>query len=371
MKRQNVGGFGAKILEICDRKKQFPISGQIELTYRCNLDCIHCYCKGSEDKKRELTTAEWKKILDEIHKEGCLYLCFTGGEPLIRDDFLELYAYAKAKGFLITIFTNGTLFTREIIEYLEKSSPYSIEITLNGMTKEVYEAITQVPDSFEIAISNIKELARKDFPLVLKSNCLKQNKDEIVKVKVFTDDLLGKSKRKWKFKYDPMIYPRLNGDKIPCNYRLSFEELLEVKKQDPDIWEEYEKWICATPPDLKREKDCLYRCTVWMNQFSINPYGRLKFCVFSGKFSVDLRTTSFKEGFYNIFPQVSNEKFKTNSQCRNCHLRLICYHCPARAYLEKGDEEALVDYFCRLAKKTAKQINLYGRRKAEEVTTYV
>ena len=333
-----------------------PERGLFELTYRCNLDCIHCYCKGSEGLEKEFTTQEIKDILDQIHKEGCLEITFTGGEPLIREDFLEIYSYAKEKGFVITIFTNGLLFTEKIIEYLVKSPPFSIEITLNGITGPTYESITQVDGSFKRAIPVLRELADRKLPLVLKSNCLKQNENEISKIKTFADELLGKGNRRWRFKYDPMLYPRLNGDKAPTNFRLSPPELLEVRKANPEIWEEYEKGLYSGFPELGRDKDFLYPCSAWLTQFFVNPYGKLKFCQFSEKFSVDLRITSFKEGFYRVFPQVLREQYRTNSKCKNCRLRPICYHCPARAFFETGDEEAPVKYYCELAKALEKEI---------------
>jgi radical SAM protein with 4Fe4S-binding SPASM domain len=335
---------------LINKKERFPFSGQIELTYRCNLNCIHCYCKGSEDKDRELSTAEIKKILDEIYKEGCLWLCLTGGEPLIRDDFLDIYSYTKAKGFLITLFTNGQLLTKNIIDHLIKSPPVSIEITLNGISEKTYETITEVKGSFSRITEIIKRLAKTDLSVILKSNCLKQNRHEIGRIKAFTEETFGKpSQHKHRFKYDPMIYPRLNRDKAPCQYRLSFEELLEAKRQDLDIWKEYQRGLHSDFPDLKRDKSFLYRCDASLNQFFINPYGQLKFCAFSDKFSVDLKKTSFRYGFYKVFPQVLKERFKTNSKCQDCTLRPICYHCPARAYLETGNEETPVEYFCKLA----------------------
>ncbi len=354
MEKQNVGRFFLKLL---NKREHYPWSGQIELTHRCSLNCIHCYCKGSEDKDKELTTEEWKKTLDVIQKEGCIWLTFSGGDPLVRDDFLELYSYAKSKGFIITLFTNGYSLTKEIINYLVKLPPFSIEITLNGITKETYEAITRIKGSFSRVISNIKLLSKSGIKLILKSNCLKHNKDEIGRVKAFTENLLGKpTEKKYRFKYDPMIYPRLDRDKTPCNHRLSFEELAELRKQDPDIWKEYQKGLHNDFPDLKRDKSFLYHCNSWLNQFFINPYGRLKFCIFSDKFSVDLKTTSFKEGFYRWPAQILNERFKTDSKCRDCALRPICYHCPARAYLETGDEETPVPYYCQLAEETAKEM---------------
>jgi radical SAM protein with 4Fe4S-binding SPASM domain len=360
MKERTMGPLYGRLV---NKKELFPLSGQLELTYRCNLNCVHCYCKGSEDK--ELTTKEWKNILDEIHKEGCLWLTFSGGDPLVREDFLEIYSYAVSKGFIITLFTNGYGLTKEIIDNLVKSPFYSIEITLNGISQDTYEAITQVQGSFSKVIENIKVLARKKFPLILKTNCLKTNKHQIGKIKRWTEKLLGKpEKDRYRFKYDPMIYPRLNGDKTPCKYRLSFEELEQAKKQDADIWKEYKRDLHADLPELKRDKDFLYHCNSWMNQFFINPYGRLKFCEFSEKYSIDLKTTPFKQGFYRFPRQILNEKYKTISKCRDCSLRPLCYHCPARTYLETGNEEEPVPYYCQLAKSLHKELHIAKPKKS-------
>ena len=360
MKEVGLSHFYVKQVE---RIPHFPLSGQLEITYRCNLNCIHCYCKDSEDKKKELSTSGSKKIIDELYNNGCLNLCFSGGEPLIREDFFELYSYAKQKGFIITIFTNGQAFTQELIDYLAKCTPFCIEITLNGITNETYESITQVPGSFSNIIKILKAIAKAKLLLIIKSNCLKENKHEIGKIKAFTEELLGKPRQhKYYFKFDPMIYPRLNGDNSPCQHRLSFTELKEVKKQDPDIWAEYQSGLHSDLPDLERDKNFIYRCNSWMSNFFISPYGRLKFCEFSEKFSVNLRDTSLIEGFYKIFPQILKEKFKTDSRCRDCSLRPFCHHCPARAYLEVGDEEAPVPYYCQLAEAMEKELKAINHK---------
>ncbi|MFZ5800316.1 MAG: radical SAM protein [Candidatus Omnitrophota bacterium] len=359
MQKQNRSVFSQKLF---NKKPHLPLEGLLELTYCCNLNCLHCYCQGYQNKDGELSTQEWKQLLRIIHKEGVLFLTLSGGEPLLRKDFLEIYAFAKRLGFIITLFSNGQGFTENIIRHLEKSPPSHIEITLNGITKATYEAVTGMEGSFPRVMENIKKLAERKLPLIIKSNCLKQNKQEIAKIKTFTEQLLGKPHKKLhRFKYDPMIYPRLNGDKEPVNFRLSFKELLAVKRQDEDFWEEYQRGLHSDFPKLKRDRNFLYRCDAWMNHFVINPYGRLKFCIFSDKFSVDMKTVSFKEGFYRVFPRLLNERFKTNSQCKDCRLRPICYHCPARAFLETGDEEAPVPYYCELAEALAKEMECASR----------
>ena len=357
MKERSYSSFFSSVY--ARQKKRRPLQGQIELTYRCNLDCIHCYAKGVENSPEELTTKQLKNILDQIAGQGCINLCLTGGEPLLRHDFPEIYSYAKKKGFLITIFTNGLFLTKESIDLFRKQPPFSIEITVNGITKDTYETITQTPGSFETLMDNLSLAAESGLPLIIKTNCLRQNKDEIGRIKEWTEGLLGKPlNNKHHFKYDPMIYPRLNGDKTPTTFRLSFDELKDLRKQDIDIWEEYQRRLSSEQPDLGRDKRFLYRCTAWVEQFFINPYGRLKFCQFSDKFSVDLKTTSFRQGFYQAFPALLSQEFKTGSKCKDCSLRPLCYHCPARASLETGDEEAPVEYYCRLARKTKEAIAL-------------
>lgn len=352
MKTQSLYNFYYKLH---NKKRHYPFNGQIELTYRCNFDCIHCYCKGSENKEKELTTSEFKKILDEIHKEGCVWLTLTGGEPLVRRDFREIYAYAKSKGFILTLFTNGYGFSEKDINFIAEQAPYSIQVTLNGVTKKTYERVTGINGSLLKIRKNIDLMIKKNLPVILKANCLKENSHEIGKLKTFTENILGKPNgNKYNFRYGSMIYPRLDNNVSPVQHRLSFEQLMGVRKQDADIWEEYQKCLNSELPYVRRKREFLYHCNTWMNQFYINPFGRLKFCVFSDKFSVDLKKASFRYGFYEVFPRLLKEKFQTDSECRDCTMRPICHYCPARAYLETGNEESPVAYYCELAKNTIK-----------------
>jgi len=350
--------FDGFIKVLTRRTKAQPLSGQIELTYCCYLSCRHCYSKGLEDKKRELSTQQWKDIFDKMRHAGCLFLNFTGGDPLVRKDFLELYGYAKKKGFIIQILTSGFGFDRKTIAYLKKFPPLSIDITLNSINKKTFESITQRKNSFERVVANIKALAGANLKVILKFNCLMQNKNEIAEVKAWAEEILGKpAQKRYRFKYDPFIFPRLNGDKSPLKYRISFRELMAIRKKDPDIWRDYLDLIKADIKDPSKDKDLLYNCNSWMESFFIDPYGRLKFCALSNKFSVDLKKASFQDSYYGLIPQISQTRFKTNSPCRSCALRPICLYCPARAYLETGNEEGPVKYFCEFAKKAAREMH--------------
>ena len=156
----------------------------IELTERCNNNCLHCCINLPADdpvaKKRELPTAAIKEILNEAASLGCLSVRFTGGEPLLREDFEELYLYARKLGLKVLLFTNATLITPPLAELFSHIPPLvEIEVTVYGMKKTSYEAITRTPGSFEAAWRGINLLLEKKVPFVVKSALLPPNREEV------------------------------------------------------------------------------------------------------------------------------------------------------------------------------------------------
>ncbi|MGD9302535.1 MAG: radical SAM protein, partial [Desulfobacterales bacterium] len=200
--------------------KRIPIGGSIEVTQRCNNRCVHCYNNLAADdqdaREKELALVEVCHIIDELAEFGCLWLLFTGGEIFLRKDFLDIYTYAKQKGFIVTLFTNGTLITPDIAGYLSQLTPFSIEITLYGATKATYESITGVPGSFDRCMQGIRLLMDRKIPLKLKTMALVQNKHEIFAMKRFAEKELGLD-----FKFDAMVNPRRNCSQSPLKERLT------------------------------------------------------------------------------------------------------------------------------------------------------
>ena len=323
--------------------KGIPIEGQWELTFHCNLKCAHCYVVEDPTKK-ELTLPEITDILDQIHQEGGLWLCLTGGEPLLREDFLDIYTYAKKKGFLITLFTNGTLITPEIADHLQEYPPFMIDITLNGITAETYERITRVPGSFKKCLEGIDLILERNLPLTLKSVGMNLNRDEILKIKEYVEGL-GRAK----YRYDSLLIARSDGSREPCQLRLSPEEAIDIESTDETMQEEWKRYLLSEH-ELSNP-DNLFRCGAGISSFDINPYGELQLCHILRKPNFNLHNGSFREGFYQLFPKIRSAKYQTNSKCRNCNFWYLCPQCPARAELENGDQEAPVDYFCQLAHK--------------------
>lgn len=156
----------------------------IELTERCNCNCMHCYINLPVDDRnalrRELSTEDVKEILRQAASLGCLRVRFTGGEPLLRDDFSGIYTAARRLGLRVALLTNATLITPEVAGLLASIPPLEpIEITVYGMERDSYEAVTRTPGSFEAAWHGMHLLLAQGIPFMVKGTLLPPNRLEV------------------------------------------------------------------------------------------------------------------------------------------------------------------------------------------------
>ena len=160
------------------------VNVNIELTERCNNNCIHCCINlPAEDqtaRNSEMSTVQIKSILTEAAALGCLQVRFTGGEPLLRPDFADLYLFARKLGLKVQIFTNACLFTPSRISLLADVPPLvPLEITVYGMCRKSYEAISRVPGSFDQFREGVSNLLQKNVPFIVKAAVLPPNISEL------------------------------------------------------------------------------------------------------------------------------------------------------------------------------------------------
>ena len=358
MKEQKYGDWSLEFHQRLSAKRM-PISGSIEVTQRCNHKCIHCYNNLAVGNQRiqakELSPEEHCRIIDQITEAGCLWLLFTGGEIFIREDFLDIYKYARHKGLLITLFTNGTLISPEIADLLAQSPPFSIEITIYGYTRKTYEMITRIPGSYDRCIHGIELLADRKLPLKLKTMALTRNKMEIEPMKRFVEGDLG-----LEFKFDAMINPRRDCSHLPLEVRLTPAEIVKLDLQYPDRideWKIFSKRFCNAAIDPERASD-LYHCGAGSRSFAIDSFGRLSLCVLSATNSYDLRQGNFREGWGKHLAAVRKRKVTRITKCATCRLKSMCGMCPANSELECADPEAPVDFLCQVAHLRAYALGL-------------
>jgi radical SAM protein with 4Fe4S-binding SPASM domain len=325
--------------------RRYPLGGVFELTERCNLACVHCYINqpaaNQVARTKELTTNQVKGILDQMTDAGCLFLLFTGGEVLLRPDFSEIYQYAKQKGMLISLFTNGTLLTRRIADLLADMRPRSIEITLYGATQETYEKVTRVPGSYARCRGGIELLLERGLPLLLKAVLMTINRHELSAMRSLAEQLGVQ------FRYDGMLWPRVDGDKAPFEYQLSLDEMIELDRQDPERQQEWKRVAELFGGQMVRA-EYVYSCRAGVQSFNIDSAGYISICTMSRKPSYNLRYTSFQEA-WELLGSLRQEKRRLNTDCRTCTIGGLCLQCPGWSQAIHGDNETPVDFVCKLA----------------------
>jgi len=343
--------YGAFSADLHQRQagERVPLQVSIEVTRRCPLECLHCYNNlpmGDVDaRKRELTKEEHFKVLDELVEMGCFWILYTGGEIFARKDFLDIYTYAKKKGFLITLFTNGTIVNEQIADYLVEWPPFAIEITLYGRTRETYEALTAIPGSYDRCVRGIQLLKKRGLPLKLKTVATSVNKHEVLAMREFADELGVE------FKMDGQINPRIDCSQSPLAVRLTPEEVVALDMSAPKGVSAYRKLAKRDEenPATLSQVDTMYVCGGGMNSFAINAYGEVGICVISQQETFDIRSAGVKAVWENSLLQLRNRKRTRITKCVECRIQSLCGMCPANGELENGDRASPVSFLCSVA----------------------
>ena len=349
MEQLSYGAFSADLHQR-QSGQRVPMQVSIEVTRRCPLECQHCYnnlpMADQAARSREMTTEEHFKMLDELVEMGCFWLLYTGGEIFARKDFLEIYTYAKKKGFLITLFTNGTLITEKIADYLVEWPPFAIEITLYGRTRETYEALTMIPGSYDRCLRGINLLRERGLPLKLKTVATSINKHEVVSMRQFAEEELGVE-----FKIDGQINPRIDCSQSPLAVRLTPEEVVALDLHSPKGVSEYRrlaKHDLEKPPNLT-QIDTQYFCGGGMESFAVNAYGEMGICVLSQQETFDVRQDGLRKSWDDSLHSLRMRKRTRQTKCVECRIQSLCAMCPANGEMENGDRETPVAFLCNVA----------------------
>ena len=329
--------------------ERVPLSGSMELDLRCNLRCLHCYRDG-EWPSDILSTDEVKRTLDQIAAAGTLWMLFTGGEIFLRSDIFEIYDHAQDLGLFVTLFTNGTTVTERIADRLAERVPYAVEVSLYGYTQETYERVTGVPGSHAKCYEGVERLLARNLPLKLKTVLFRTNQHELLDMARFAKE------RGVSFKYDTMINPNFDGSLVPCNVRMSPEEVVAADFAVPGRLDEYRDYF-EQQSDFRSSR--VFSCGAGSRTFHIDPYGNVKMCLLLREPEFNLREMSFEEIWNEKFPPIYHRMRDDDAGCNTCNLSTLCGKCPAWSSMEKGELAARVEYSCEIGHRRAQAIGHY------------
>jgi radical SAM protein with 4Fe4S-binding SPASM domain len=351
-------------------KKRSPLLGSLdlELTERCNNNCIHC-CTNlpMEDngaRPRELSTSAIKEILSQTAALGALSIRFTGGEPLLREDFIDLYLHARRLGLKVLLFTNARLITPELADLFVRIPPLvKIEVTVYGLKPESYEAVSRVPGSYEEFRRGIGRLQERNVPFVVKGALLPPNLAEMESFEAWAATLPGMDKPPGYSLFFDLRGRRDSSTKnrLIQSLRLKPEDGVALLKRRGDAYVKEMGEFCAK--FMGPSGDRLFSCGAGYTP-CVDAYGMLQPCLMlrHPEMVYDLLNGSLKDALTNFFPRLREETRALNpdylARCACCFLKSLCEQCPAKSWTEHGTLDTPVEYLCQVAHVQAMDLGL-------------
>ena len=302
-----------------------PLSVHIDVTYRCNERCVHCYL--DHDDKGEMTTAEIKGILDQLAEAGVFFLTFSGGEVFMRRDFLELVEYARRLTFNVKIKTNGVMIHEAEARRLRELGVEQVQLSVYSHRPEVHDAITKLPGSLKRTIDSIRFLKSQGLKVTMSNVLMTVNRQDQAGTHALAKKL-GVS-----YSLDPTVTPKLDGDESILRLRVRGHNLHEIFN-DPELVGDVEEFCAAPPPDDDVMEG--YSCSAGRTACYINPYAEVFPCVQFQLPTGNLRRQKFADIWYRSpqMNEVRSIRVKDLTVCSSCSHAGTCTRCPGLAYAE-------------------------------------
>ena len=335
-----------------------PVNATLELTLRCNLKCKMCMFRHCDEENaqlaaQELTPSQWETMAQQLFDAGALNILITGGEPMLRKDFAEIYRSIYRLGFLVTIYTNATLVTEEIMETLQACPPHRIGITLYGASNETYQALCGCPDGFDRAMAGARKLAKLPSALEFRTTLVQDNYQDMDKITQLVAQEFGLP-----VTHANTVFQSVRGGSMPvAQCRLTPEQTVDMtftrlkrrlKEQLAETRANVQLRLADMHPECKAEKPTytLLGCNGGMNNATITYDGKLLGCQLLGNFATDAVALGFAEAWeqwpYTVrLPQA-------DPQCTQCPHMSLCQICPGIRMAECKNLADRPEYICRI-----------------------
>ncbi len=343
-------------------KQQLPFMGQFELTTRCNFGCRMCYtCSGlshSALKEKELSAKGWIQLAKEAYDAGMLFLLLTGGEIFYREDFREIYEEITQMGFIVSLYSNGSLINEKVINWLAKRPPSQIDITLYGASPETYKRVCGNANGFYKTLEGIKLLKDVGIEVQIRSTIIQENLADLEQMMEIAEGL------ELKLNIVDYISPGREINNKDTGRLEPSQQAQLLKRMDDyysrtepgyrteDLYEDKESYYEALDCFKTFENQGPFPCNSGKNSFFITWDGRMVPCpTLSRPYSEPL-----SQGFQKAWKDLADKclEVPTCKTCEKCSLQENCSACPGRLLSETGSFEEPAPYLCELTRERLK-----------------
>ena len=307
--------------------KNVPLGVQMDLTYRCNERCVHCYL--DHDDHGEMTTEEIKRVLREMADAGVFVVTFSGGEIFLRKDFFEILEYARYElHFCVKLKTNAVMIHHKEAARLREIGVESVQISIYSHRSEVHDAITLVPGSLKRSIDAAKFLKSQGLRVIFANVLMLQNMQDYREVRSLAEEF------GIEYTLDPTITPMMDGDRSILGLGVRDRELREVFRDQNLVGDVNE--FCAIPDPADQNSLSALPCSASHTSCYISPYGEVFPCVQFPLPTGNVRNQRFIDIWRDSaqMNEVRSIRLKDLTTCTSCSHVGSCTRCPGLAYME-------------------------------------
>ena len=303
-----------------------PLNAHLDVTYRCNERCVHCYL--DHDDHGEMTLAEMQDLLNQLADAGVLFLTLSGGEVLMRMDFFDILSHARQLRFCVKIKTNGFMIRDKEADHMRDLGVQEIRISVYSHRADVHDRITKLPGSLKRSIAAIRLLKSRGLNVVIGNVLMRQNVSDYAGVKALARELGVEVTT------DPTITPRMDGDRSLLELGIRAPQLQEVFRDTELVGNADE--FCAVPDALDNSGMNDIPCSAGHTYCYISPYGDVYPCVQFPLPCGNVREKSFVDIWRNStqLNEVRSIRTRDMPTCRSCSHVGSCSRCPGLAFME-------------------------------------
>ena len=326
-----------------------PVGGTFELTPRCNLDCKMCYIHSSERddvaRKQELTTEQWMRLGQEAVEAGMVYLLLTGGEPMLRSDFAAIYSGLAKMGIILSVNTNGTILSQEVLVAFLECPPERVNVTLYGASSDTYHSLCGNPGGYAAAIQNIQALKNAGINVAINTTFTKLNAGDMSQIVTFAKEL------DIPISMAAYLFPTICGG---CGAETVFLEPNELGR----LAAQFDRMTLPEPTVQSRmemlrdpavnwqawaEESRASKCTAGRGSFWITWDGKMVPCGMLSN-GVSVLELGFPKAWLSTKEKI--KRYLLPRECMDCQHRAICPSCVAVSTDQDGNVGVLKPQLC-------------------------